>query len=57
MIKFYIGISDILLEVEDDSQNCASLKIWWKFLPKTNKNSQILGKFGISRQILDKLSA
>ena len=37
--------------------NCASLEIWWKFLPKTNKNSQIWDKFGISRQILDKLSA
>ena len=33
--------------------------VWkcWKFLPKTNKNSQIWHKFGISRQILDKLSA
>ena len=41
----------------DDSKNCASLKIWWKFLPKTNKNSQIWGKIGKSRKILDKLSA
>ena len=38
-------------------KHCASSEIWWKFLPKTNKNSQIWGKFGISRQILDKLSA
>ena len=38
-------------------KHCANSEIWWKFLPKTNKNSQIWGKFGTSRQILDKLSA
>ena len=36
-------------------KNCASSEMWWKFLPTTNKNSQIWGKCGISRQILDKL--
>ena len=39
------------------TKKTASFEIWWIFLPKIKKNSQIWGKFGISRQILDKLSA